>query len=43
LSTQNIAKIEGLVFELEHAPEVATLSAILRGEKRVASQTLLSA
>lgn len=43
LSAQNVAKIEGLVFELEHAPEVATLSATLRGEKRAASPTLPSA
>lgn len=43
LSARNIAKIEGLVFELEHTLEMATLSTILRGEKRVANQTFPSA
>ena len=39
VSPEDIAKIEDIVFNLEHAPETATLSRVLRGEKRAGTRT----
>jgi 2-methylcitrate dehydratase PrpD len=43
LSAGEMARIESIVFDLDHASEVTTLSRVLRGEKRPAGQSRVPA